>query len=63
MHLIPVDIRLSDLRARRKDLELRAVLHGETLREKNQQIQVYSPLWRGIDIRFCKMSCWQRGYL
>jgi hypothetical protein len=25
---------------RRKDLELKAALHGETLREKNQQIQV-----------------------
>jgi hypothetical protein len=32
--------RLAALRERRNDLELRAVLHGETLREKNQQIQV-----------------------
>jgi chromosome segregation ATPase len=32
--------RLTALRERRNDLELRAVLHGETLREKNQQIQV-----------------------
>jgi hypothetical protein len=32
--------RISDLRTRRKDLELRAALHGEELREKNQQIQV-----------------------
>ena len=32
--------RLATLRERRQDLELRAVLHGETLREKNQQIQV-----------------------
>jgi len=31
---------LSDLRARRRDLELRAALHGETLREKNHQIQI-----------------------
>ena len=31
-----------DLRSRRRDLELRAALHGETLREKNQQIQVGS---------------------
>jgi len=34
------DDRLAALRDRRNDLELRAVLHGETLREKNQQIQV-----------------------
>src|SRR5271170_4652318 len=42
--------RLSDLRTRRKDLELRAALHGETLREKNQQIQVLYPVLCTISI-------------
>ena len=44
LHFKLTNKRLSDLRTRRKDLELRAALHGETLREKNQQIQVLTPL-------------------
>jgi hypothetical protein len=42
------NLRLSDLRTRRKDLELRAALHGETLREKNQQIQVSPSFQTGL---------------
>jgi len=42
--------RLSDIRARRKDLELKAALHGETLREKNQQIQVPYSLPREVTV-------------
>lgn len=39
--LTGLTIRLATLRERRNDLELRAVLHNEALREKNQQIQVH----------------------
>jgi hypothetical protein len=48
--------RISDLRMRKRDLELRAALHGETLREKNQQIQAVTHKIN-IDGSFFKTNC------
>jgi len=50
----PTNLRLSDLRTRRKDLELRAALHGETLREKNQQIQVGPSFQTALNVDFTR---------